>query len=573
VIFAVIVKAAVVSWRYFGYSCQNVTFYGKQSMNKRWMHFCLAFALAIFSALSWAADQPKSATEAEVFPVVVYNRNLVEFRVGILSYSAQDRAQAAELRIARIFDHMRGGTVTTRELSEPAHAIAIDLDGQQLFTIQMGDVNTLAGETLQSVTDKAVEQVKRLVDERRELRSPQQLLQAAMYALIASAIFAGLIWLLCKARVLLLKLGRRYIVRPIAHIAKNTTGVQIALLNRILRWLMNTITGLIALLLTYSWASFVFGLFPFTRAWSERLNSAIFSFLGDAAQAILSAIPGLLVVAFIAICARYISRFLHFVFGRIERGELKLSWFDRETASTTRKIMSFMVWVLAIAMIYPYLPGANTEAFKGLSVMIGLMVSLGASSVVGQFASGLILIYAKSLKQGEYVQIGDTEGTVIHIGLFATKIHTNLREEVSIPNSVLVGQSVKNYSRLAAGGGVITQVGVTIGYDTPWRQVEAMLLTAAERTDGVRRLPQPRVFQTALSDYYVEYFLRVAVDEPQRRLEILSDLHSTVQDVFNEYGVQIMSPHYRGDPPEAKIIAPENWYPAPAKAPPESHTS
>ncbi|WP_348946139.1 mechanosensitive ion channel family protein [Chitinibacter sp. FCG-7] len=360
----------------------------------------------------------------------------------------------------------------------------------------------------------------------------------------------------------------------ISRLAQKTTGVKISLLNRVLRWLINLFTALVGLTLLYSWATLVFGLFPFTRAWSERLNQAIFSFLGELGQGILKAIPGLLVVVFIVVLARYITRFLHFVFGRIERGELHLSWFDRETASTTRKILSFLVWLLAVAMIYPYLPGADTEAFKGLSVMVGLMVSLGASSVVGQFASGLILIYAKSLKQGEYVQIGEVEGTVIHIGLFATKIHTNLREEISIPNSVLVGQSVKNYSRLASDGGVITQVGVTIGYDTPWRQVEAMLIEAANKTPGVRAIPQARVYQTALSDFYVEYFLRIAVDEPRRRLEILSDLHATIQDVFNTYGVQIMSPHYRGDPPEAKIIAPEQWSPAPAgqTAPPSGST-
>ncbi|WP_051259014.1 mechanosensitive ion channel family protein [Chitinibacter tainanensis] len=525
----------------------------------------LLICLCCLSLFSYAEPTPVPASEPHA--VTINNRTLVQFRVGLLNYSVEDRAQAAELRIRRILEHSNAQQITLTPVQTPDAGISVALGKEQVFLILQQDIDTLAGETLDSVAAQAQQQLEQLLREQRELRDPEQLLRAAVYTVVATLLFAGTLWLLSRARVILLKNGRRYITRPLARLARQTTGVQISLLNRILRWLINLTTSLIGLSLTYTWLTFVFSQFPFTRVWSEQLNQAILQFLGKVASGVLSALPGLLVVIFIIVCARYTARFLRFVFGRIERGELNLSWFDRETASTTRKIMTFLVWLLAIAMCYPYLPGADTEAFKGLSVMVGLMVSLGASSVVGQFASGLILIYAKSLKQGEYVQIGDTEGTVIHIGLFATKIHTNLREEVSIPNSVLVGQSVKNFSRLAAGGGVITQVGVTIGYDTPWRQVEAMLIEAAQQTKGVRNNPRPVVYQTALSDYYVEYFLRIAVDEPRRRLEIMSDLHAKIQDVFNTYGVQIMSPHYIADPEQEIVIAPANWYPAPAQVP------
>jgi small-conductance mechanosensitive channel len=535
-------------------------------MKNRYLHVCLAFLLLLTTHWGWANDETSAQEEQEAYTVTINNRDIMTFRSKVFTYTPQDRALGAEQRIKRLLDNLKEGKVDSVLVGTPEMGVSVTLDGQQAFLVLQSDVNTLEGETLDTTANRAKHQLKMLVIESRELRDPRKLIHAAAYAVVATIIFAGLVYVLSKSRVFLLKAARRYISRPIARLAKKTTGVSFTLLNRVLRWLLNLITSVIGLMLLYTWVSLVFALFPFTRAWSEQLNQSIFDFLGEVGEGILNALPGLLVIIFIVICARYTSLFLHFVFGRIERGELNLSWFDRETASTTRKIMSFLVWLLAIAMIYPYLPGADTEAFKGLSVMVGLMVSLGASSVVGQFASGLILIYAKSLKQGEYVQIGDTEGTVIHIGLFATKIHTNLREEVSIPNSVLVGQSVKNFSRLASGGGVITQVGVTIGYDTPWRQVEAMLIEAANQTCGVRHIPKPVVYQTALSDYYVEYFLRIAVDEPRRRLEILSELHAKIQDVFNTYGVQIMSPHYIADPSDAKVIKPENWYPAPAKA-------
>ncbi|QZA77751.1 mechanosensitive ion channel family protein [Deefgea tanakiae] len=516
------------------------------------------------NSASAAMPAEMQAIANEVYPLVVGNRTLTTFRVGLLSYSSKDRVDAAQLRLERILESTHG-KVTAMPVPSPGQGMAIMLDGQVAFTIQPGDVNELVGETMDSMVETATAQLNQVIEERRERRNPQQLLIAVLYTVLATAIFLASFWVLNRARRVLLSLGHRYLTVPIAKMTKRTVGVKISILNRCLHWLVNFVLGLLLLSLVYTWVSFVFYQFPFTRAWSENLNNAILDFLAVAGLGVLNAIPGLLVVVFILICARYISRFMNFMFSRIERGELNLGMFDRDTASTTRRILSFLVWLLAIAMIYPYLPGANTDAFKGLSVMVGLMISLGASSVVGQFASGLILIYAKSLKQGEYVQIGGTEGTVSHIGLFATKIHTNLREEVSIPNSVLVGQNVINFSRLAAGGGVISQVVITIGYDVAWRQVEAMLLEAARGTAGVRRDPAPRVFQTALSDWYVEYHLRVALDEPRRRLEILNDLHGKVQDVFNTYGVQIMSPNYIADPASDKLVPVDKWYPAPAK--------
>jgi len=220
-------------------------------------------------------------------------------------------------------------------------------------------------------------------------------------------------------------------------------------------------------------------------------------------------------------------------------------------------------------MAYPYLPGSGTEAFKGLSVLIGLMVSLGASSLVGQAASGLILMYTRTIRAGEYVQISGNQGTVMELGLFTTRIRTGLGEELTFPNALILGNVSRNYSRTVQGNGFILETGVTIGYDTPWRQVHAMLTEAAGRTAGIQTDPAPRVFQTALSDYYPEYRLACQVIRtgPVQRAEVLSTLHGNIQDVFNEYGVQIMSPHYLGDPAEPKIVPKEQWNPPPAEKP------
>jgi small-conductance mechanosensitive channel len=225
--------------------------------------------------------------------------------------------------------------------------------------------------------------------------------------------------------------------------------------------------------------------------------------------------------------------------------------------------------VFALAVAYPYLPGAQTEAFKGLSVLIGLMVSLGGASVLGQAFSGMILMYTRTFKRGDYVRVGDNEGTVTDLGMFSTRIRTGLGDEITLSNSTVLASTTRNYSHTVRGTGCVLDAVVTIGYGTPWRQVEAMLLEAARRTDDVATDPAPIVRQTALSDYYVEYRLvaYTPLELPAPRAEVLSRLHGHIQDVFNEHGVQIMSPHYVLDPKAPQVVPKDKWFTAPARPP------
>ncbi len=282
-------------------------------------------------------------------------------------------------------------------------------------------------------------------------------------------------------------------------------------------------------------------------------------------DAVIGAIPGLVIALCIFLIARGVSAFSK---GLVERlaSTGSIAWLSQETLQPTTRLISLAIWLFAFAMAYPYLPGADTEAFKGLSVLIGLMISLGASSVVGQAAAGLILTYTRTLRVGEFVRIGEHEGTVTELGMFTTAIRTGQGEVLTIPNTMITGAVTKNYSRIVQGTGYLVDTTVTIGYDTPWRQVEAMLLEAATRTPGIVQTPQPRVFQTALSDFYPEYRLvaHAVPTEPKSRAELLTALHANIQDVFNEYGVQIMSPHYVADPEQSKWVPRDQWFTSPA---------
>ena len=176
----------------------------------------------------------------------------------------------------------------------------------------------------------------------------------------------------------------------------------------------------------------------------------------------------------------------------------------------------------------------------------------------------MMLLYSRTLRSGEWVRIGEHEGRVEAVGMFATRLKTGFGDEIVLPNSVVVGMTTVNYSRLGGANGILVETGVTIGYTEPWRQVEALLLLAAERTAALRREPKPVVVQRALSDFYVDYRLYAYTDDAAGRLRVLAALHGNIQDAFNEFGVQILSPHYLGDPAHPAVVPKEKWHLAPA---------
>ena len=227
--------------------------------------------------------------------------------------------------------------------------------------------------------------------------------------------------------------------------------------------------------------------------------------------------------------------------------------------------MTTLIWLFALVLAYPYLPGSNSDAFKGVSVFVGLMLSLGSSGIVNQIMSGLTITYSRALRVGDFVRIGDVEGTVTQLGTLSTKVKTPRREEVTIPNAVVMSQVTTNYSRFADAEGVFVPTSLTIGYDTPWRQVQALLLLAAARTAGrARRARAGRAADGAPGFLRASTRCSSAWRTRSSASPTLDALHANILDAFNEYGVQIMSPNYEADPEARKIVPVDQWYAAPA---------
>ncbi len=320
------------------------------------------------------------------------------------------------------------------------------------------------------------------------------------------------------------------------------------------------------LILAALYLTFVLRQFDFSHALGVHFTQWLKLWLGRIGYQVLVAIPNLMVAILIFITARGIVHANSTLLRRVERQQLRLPWISADLAAPTRQISALLIWLFALALAYPYLPGSSSATFQGVSVLAGLMISLGGQSVVGQALAGFSLLYSHALRPGEYVTIGSIRGTVVKIGMFATRIHTGTGEEVSIPNSVVFSQPIRNFSREGGGNQHVLQVSVSIGYGTPWRQVHALLLEAAARCPGLLRDPAPYVLQQALSDFYVEYTLVAAfdIDVLGSHALTLSALHGEVLDIFNENGVQIMSPHYVDDPVSPQQVASDNsWGPKP----------
>jgi len=304
--------------------------------------------------------------------------------------------------------------------------------------------------------------------------------------------------------------------------------------------------------------------FPYTRPWGESLRAVLLDRLKLAGGSIVDALPGLLTLVLIVIVTRLVARVVQLFFLSVEEGRIAIPWFYPETAQSTRKLITLGLWLFAVAIAYPFMPGSNSDAFKGVSVFAGLVLSLGSSGIVNQVMSGFTLTYSRALRRGDFVVAGDVEGTVTQLGTLSTKILTARGEDVTIPNAVMVSQTVVNYSRMADAEGVFVPTDVTIGYDVPWRQVRALLLLAAERTPGIRQQPAPVVRQSALEDAYVRYTLLFCPERPDARRKVLAAVHANILDAFNEYGVQITSPNYEADPEKPKVVPKEQWFAAPA---------
>lgn len=498
-----------------------------------------------------------SSSAVESARLVFWNREIHVFRAYLGQQTPAERAAKAEERLAALPVNASEWKIVATPASVGDYTGAmISVNDLYVFAILTGDLDQDSNETLQAASERVTAQLRAALEARAQQRNVPLLLRSIGLSIAATLVLLFALWLLIIATRRLKGQLRREHERKIALAGFDIQPTLVSL-----RRTLTNLTGwAAAAFVVYLWLTFVLLRFPYTQPWGQQLGAFLLSIFMKIGSGIVKSIPGLFTVVVIFLLTRIVVRVVSRVFQQVERGDLTLPWLHPDTARATRYLVVVTVWIFAIVVAYPYVPGSNTDAFKGVTVLVGVMISLGSAGLVNQIMSGLVVVYSRALKPGEFVRIGDDLGVVADVGMLSTKLITRKKEEITIPHAVVVGAKTVNYSRHAADGQAQLGTMVTIGYDAPWRQVHELLLSAASKTNGVRRDPAPRVWQTALSNFYVEYELVVNLDRPEQRLPILSELHMHIQDAFNEAGVQIMSPAFESQPDQKVIVPKSQWF-------------
>lgn len=534
---------------------------------RRWLLIGLWALCGILIAAPPAGAQTETGAEGHIptAPVNFDGETLFTVR-GASAYPAERRAAETHAAILK----------AARDRSLAVSDFRIE-ESEQFSTLWAGEIRLLrvfdADAELESLersllTRVYLQTIQEAVTRYRDARSGPKLLRNFLYSLGVTVVLVGLLWAL---RWLFGKLDgwiERHVKKSVQNLASKAHQlIHAGTVWSLIAGLLKALRLLIYLAVAYFYLNTVLGLFPWTRPAARVLLDLVLQPLVTIWRGFLHELPSLIFLVVLWFVVRYLLKIIRAFFRGVGSGRIKLQNFDADWAGPTYKLVRILVIALALVLAYPYIPGSESAAFKGVSVFLGVLLSLGSSSFIANMIAGLTMTYRGAFREGDLIKVGDTIGTVQDMKLMVTKLRTAKNESVILPNSTVLNTEVVNFSQLADTEGLIVHSTVGIGYDTPWRQVEALLLDAASRTEGLKAEPPPFVLQSRLADFAVDYQLNAYWSGQGSLLRIKSDLHANIQDVFNEYGVQIMSPAYESDPEAPKIVPPEKWYEAPAKKP------
>ena len=527
--------------------------------------FGVLMLAAPVAAIAAAPETPEAQGDAKAAAAPVTLDGEVLFRVrGVTAIPADVRAQQISERITAI-------------AADPG----IPLDALRIVEVE-GRSDLMAGERRIATVveaDAEVEDVRRqtlalanlsrirtAIEAYRGDRSSQGLWRAAAHSGVATVVLA-------VAALLAMALGRRVRDAVDRHYERRIRSITIQSLELVqagrihaaVHGMVDGLRAVIMVTLAVAWASYVLVQFPWTRSAGRAIVQMSTSPLKWLGASFLGSLPDLVFLVVLIVVTRYALRVLLLFFGAVERGTVKVGKFDPEWTWPTYRVVRLLFIALALAVAFPYIPGSNSEAFRGISILLGVVFSLGASGVVGNIIAGYSMIYRRTFRIGDRVKIGAVVGDVTEMRLQVTHLRTTKNEEVIVPNSQILEGEVVNYSSYAREGKLILHATVGINYAVPWRQVEAMLVLAAERTEGLLREPPPFVNQKALGDFAVTYEINVYCGDAHAMARLYTALYRSILDVFNEYGVQIMTPAYEGDPERPKVVPKERWFESPAR--------
>jgi small-conductance mechanosensitive channel len=526
-------------------------------------------AAAIGGPIVVRAQGPSQPAEAEVPTAPVELDGTVLFRVrGVSAYPAEARAQAVQSRIVAAAGD-RSIAPESLQIVPVGDSLRIVANGQVLAVVVEADA-ALEGISTADLAAIHRERIRQAIVDYRAARSAQALRRAALDTVIATVVLLAVVGALLLFWRWFDALVKRRVDARIRTVGiQSFEVVRAEQIRGMLRTILLAVRALLLLALVLIYLGVVLAEWPWTRGAAHDVAGFALGPLRTIGNGIVSNVPRLVFLAVLFVIVRVALRLIRLFFESVGSGAVTLANFDRDWAQPTYKIVRLAVVAFGLIVAYPYIPGSQSEAFKGVSLFIGIVFSLGSSSAISNMIAGYMMTYRRAFKVGDRVKIGDTTGDVLEMRLQVTHLRTLKNEEVIIPNSQILSDSVVNYGSLMRDRGLILHTEVGIGYETPWRQVEAMLLEAASRVPGQPSGPRPYVLVKKLGDFAVTYELNLFCPDVKAIVTMYTAMHRHILDVFNEYGVQIMTPAYEGDPAEPKMVAQKDWYAAPAVRPAE----
>ncbi|MCM1981676.1 mechanosensitive ion channel family protein [Lyngbya confervoides] len=515
--------------------------------------------------------QPQRPISDQGAAVVLGGETLFHVKAKIASFTPEFRAQVIS---GRIEDYAKASTRSQPPLTivdnEAAQTVDILAGDETLVTIAQVDA-VAAGQSRQDLARLYVDTITAAVREFKKAYSLERILWGVGYSLIATAGlmlgFLGIHRLMPKIRQSL----RQWEGTRIP--ALKILGNEILSAHRLVDVLIEGVKILRLLLwfsLIYLYLNLVLSFFPWTRGISRTLWGYVAAAVNSMATGFLNYLPNLFFLGLTLVVTHYILKVVRFIFTEVERGTMSFPGFYPEWAKPTAKLTQLLILAFAATIAFPYLPGSGTPAFQGISIFLGLLLSLGSSAAIANVVSGTILTYTRAFKLGDRVKIGDTIGDVVGKTLFVTRVLTIKNVVITIPNGSILSGHIINYSAAASDPEIpplILSTTITLGYDLPWKKVHAVLVDAALKTREILATPAPFVLQTSLEDFYVSYELNAYTRSPGIMAKIYSELHQNIQDCCNAAGIEILSPHYRAMRDGNATTIPADYLPSPDEAP------
>ena len=426
---------------------------------------------------------------------------------------------------------------------------SIDIVYDDLLIMSISETDALwNNQSIYEMANLYTKKIKNaIIYAKSENKFTKVLIRVGLILLVIGGVYF-LIWLIGKGYIRLLEFinqNKENIFKDIRlkdyTFLSETQEYQISLLFfKIFRWFL-------VLIILYFSIPLMFSIFPFSRGWADNLFSLVWLPLKKVFISVWNYLPNLFTVLVIFFVMRYFIRFVRYIFNEIDLGKLNFNGFHSDWAMPTFSIVKFLLYAFMFVLIFPYLPGSDSNIFKGVSVFVGVLFSLGSSSAIANMVAGLVITYMRPFKIGDRIKIGDITGDVLEKTLLVTRLVTIKNEIITIPNSTILSGNTTNYSSLANEKGLIIHTTVTIGYDVPWIDIQQALIDAALRTKLILHKPAPFVLQTSLDDFYVAYQINAYTNEANKQAVIYSELHQNIQDTCNESNIEILSPHYRAE--------------------------